>query len=107
MPACSPEHSHWSWDCAFRPSVIRAASWGSGGGDTPQRRASSSSGPKFEGVGSATFDERNRLERFRRGSEVGHVVGITVGSEQSPGDVGDDDDAGVGALDELSPSDFR
>jgi hypothetical protein len=30
-----------------------------------------------------------------------------VGSEHSPGDVGDDDDAGVGALDNLSPSDFR
>jgi hypothetical protein len=63
--------------------------------------------PKFEGVGSATFDERNRLERFRRGSKVGNVVGVTMGSEHSLGDVGDDDDAGVGALDDLSPSDFR
>jgi len=64
-------------------------------------------GPKAEGVGSAAFDERNRLERFRRGSEVGNVVGITMGSQQPPADVGNDDDAGVGALDELSASDFR
>ena len=62
---------------------------------------------KVKGIGSATFDERNGLKRFRRGSEVGNVVGITVARQQSPGDVGNDDDAGMGALDELSSSDFR
>ena len=36
---------------------------------------------KVKGIGGATFDERDGLERFRRGSEVGNVVGITVGSD--------------------------
>jgi hypothetical protein len=64
-------------------------------------------GDEAKGVCSATLDERNRLERFRRGSEVGNMLRITVDSEQSPGDVGNDDDTRVGALDGLSPSDFR
>jgi hypothetical protein len=64
-------------------------------------------GPKAKGIGSTTFDERDGLKRFRRGSEVGNVLAITVTSEQSPGDVGNDDDTGVDALDELSSSDFR
>jgi hypothetical protein len=34
------------------------------------------------------------------------MLRITVDSEQSPGDVGNDDTR-VGALDELSPRDFR
>ena len=37
MPACSPEHSHWIWDGALRPRVMRAASCGSGG--APRRSA--------------------------------------------------------------------
>jgi hypothetical protein len=35
------------------------------------------------------------------------MLRITVDSEQSPGDVGNDDDTSVGALDELSSSHFR
>ena len=35
-------------------------------------------GLKAEGIGSATFDERDGLERFRRGPEVGDVLAITV-----------------------------
>ena len=62
---------------------------------------------KAKSIGRTTFDKRNRLEWFRRGPEVGNVLGITVGSQQSAGDVGNDDDARVGALDELSSSDFR
>ena len=63
-------------------------------------------GPEAKGVGGTAFDERNGLKRFRRGPEVGNVLGITVAREQSPGDVGNDDDAQVHALDELSSSDF-
>jgi hypothetical protein len=64
-------------------------------------------GDEAKGLGSGILDERNSLEQFRRGSEVGNMLRITVDSEQSPGDVGNDDDARVGALDELSPSDFH
>jgi hypothetical protein len=64
-------------------------------------------GDVAKGLGSATLNERNCLERFRCGSEVGNMLRITVDSEQSPGDGGNDDDTRVGALDELSPSDFH
>ena len=64
-------------------------------------------GPEAKGVGGTAFDERDRLKRFRRGSEVGNVLGVAMAREQSPADVGNDDDARVGALDELSSSDFR
>jgi len=62
---------------------------------------------KAERIGGTTFDERNRLEWFRRRSEVGNVLTVPVASQQSPGDIGNDDDARVGAFDELSASDFR
>jgi hypothetical protein len=62
---------------------------------------------KAERIGGTTFDERNRLEWFRRRSEVGSMLAIAVASQQSAGDIGNDDDARVGAFDELSASDFR
>jgi hypothetical protein len=40
-------------------------------------------------------------------TEVGHVLGIAVACEQLPGDVGNDDDPQVDALDEVSAADFR
>jgi hypothetical protein len=64
-------------------------------------------GHEAKGVGSATFDERNRLEGLRRRPEEDNVLDITMASEQAPSDVGNDDETRVGALDELSPSDFR
>jgi hypothetical protein len=60
-----------------------------------------------KGIGSTRLDERDGLKWFCRGPEVGNVLGIAVASEQSPGDVGNDDDARVGALDQLSTRDFR
>ena len=62
---------------------------------------------KAERIGGTTFDERNRLEWFRRRSEVGSMLAIAVASQQSAGDIGNDDDARVGAFDELCASDFR
>ena len=64
-------------------------------------------GAKAESVGTTGFDEWDGLKRFRRGSEVGHVLGIAMAREQLPGDVGNDDDPRVDALDELSSGDFR
>jgi hypothetical protein len=63
-------------------------------------------GPEAKGVGGTAFDERNRLKRFRRGPEVGNMLGITMASEQASADVGNHNDARVDALDELSSSDF-
>jgi hypothetical protein len=64
-------------------------------------------GLKAEGIGSATCDERDGLKRFCRGPKIGDMLAIAVARQQSPADVGNDDDARVCALDELSASDFR
>jgi hypothetical protein len=63
-------------------------------------------GPEAKGVGGTAFDERDGLKRFRRGPEVGNMLGITMASEQSSAVVGNHNDARVDALDELSSSDF-
>jgi hypothetical protein len=72
-------------------------------GGTRQRKIL---GSKVERIGRATFDEGDGLERFRRGPEIGNALAIAVACEQSPADVGNDDDARVGALDELASSDL-